>query len=171
MKTTLLSISRSMVGALLGLALFPLAALAEAEVNVVNGAAAQGYDVVAYFTEGKPVEGSGDYTANHDGVEYRFASAENRDLFTANPDSYAPQYGGYCAFGTAMGRKFDGDPHAWHIDDNKLYLNVSKKVQKRWLTDVPGFVKGADNNWPIIQSLSDASLENEPPAGLTEGAL
>ena len=159
------------VGALLGLVLFPVAALAEAEVNVVNGAAVQGYDVVAYFTEGKPVKGSGDFTANHDGAEYHFASAENRGLFTANPEGYAPQYGGYCAFGTAMGRKFNGDPQAWHIDDNKLYLNVSKKVQKRWLTDVPGFVKGANNNWPIIQNLSDATLEKDPPAGLTAGAL
>ena len=171
MKNILSVISRSFVGALLGLALLPLSALAEAEVNVVDGAAVHGYDVVAYFTEGKPVEGSGDYTASHNGAEYRFASAENRDLFESNPEGYAPQYGGYCAFGTAMGRKFNGDPHAWHIEDNKLYLNVSKKVQKRWLKDVPGFVKGADNNWPIIQSLSDASLESNPPAGLTEGAL
>ena len=171
MKTTLSALSHSVTGVLLGLILFPLVAFAEAEVNIVDGAAVHGYDVVAYFTEGKPVEGSGDYTASHDGAEYRFASAENRDLFAADPDAYAPQYGGYCAFGTAMGRKFDGDPNAWYIADNKLYLNVNKKVQERWLTDVPGFVKGADNNWPIIQALSDASLESNPPEGLTEGAL
>ena len=163
--------SSSLIGALMGLVMIPFTVFAEAEVNVVDGTAASGYDVVAYFTEGKPMEGSSDFTASHNGAEYHFASAANRDLFSANPEAYAPQYGGYCAFGTAMGRKFNGDPHAWHISDNKLYLNINKQVQERWLGDVPGFVKGADNNWPIIRALSDASLESSPPEGLTTGAL
>ena len=171
MQNKLSIVSRSMAGALLGLVMLPFSAFAEAEVHVVDGTAVSGYDVVAYFTEGKPVEGSGEFTASHNGAEYRFSSAENRDLFSANPDAYAPQYGGYCAFGTAMGRKFDGDPHAWHIADNKLYLNLNKKIQARWKKDVPGFVKGADNNWPIIEGLSDAILESSPPEGLTSGAL
>ena len=163
--------SRSIAGALLGLVMLPFAAFSEAEVHVKDGKAVSGYDVVAYFTEGKPVEGNGAFTASHNGAEYQFSSAENRDLFSANPDAYAPQYGGYCAFGTAMGRKFDGDPNAWHIADNKLYLNLNKNIQERWIADVPGFVKGANNNWPIIQSLSDATLESNPPEGLTAGAL
>jgi YHS domain-containing protein len=71
---------------------------------------AHGYDVVAYFTDGNAVVGNDQYTAEYDGAKYRFASADNRDKFQANPDKYAPQFGGYCAFGTAMGRKFDGDP-------------------------------------------------------------
>ena len=153
-----------------GMALVPASAYAVDEVNITQGLAVHGYDVVAYFTEGKPVEGKAGYTATHDGATYRFSSAENRDKFAANPAAYAPQYGGYCAFGTAMGRKFDGDPQAWHIKDGKLYLNLNKKVQERWKTDIPGFIRGADNNWPIIETVADADLEANPPEGLTAGA-
>ncbi len=156
-----------------GLALGTLAgtAKAETEVNVTEGYAVHGYDVVAYFTKGEPTEGSDEFQATHEGVTYRFASAEHLDAFTADPAKYAPQYGGYCAFGTAMGRKFDGDPTAWRIVDDKLYLNLNKNIQERWLADVPGFVRGAENNWPIIRSVDDASLESSPPAGLTQGAI
>jgi len=149
----------------------PFASFAEDEVNLVDGLAVHGYDVVAYFIEGKPVEGNGEYTATHEGANYQFSSADNRDKFIENPAAYAPQYGGSCAFGTAMGRKFDGDPNAWKIVDDKLYLNLNKKVQERWVADIPGFIKGAENNWPIIESIGDATLESSPPAGLTQGAL
>ena len=140
------------------------------EVNVKSGFAVHGHDPVAYFTSGKPQEGVDAYTATHNGATYRFASAANRDAFKADPGRYAPQYGGYCAFGTAMGRKFDGDPNAWKIVDGKLYLNLNADVQKRWLSNVPGFVKGADNNWPKIESVADKQLEAAPPAGVTLGA-
>lgn len=145
-------------------------AVAEAEVNIMEGYAVHGYDVVAYFTKGKPVDGDDRFTAEHEGATYRFSSAEHRDTFTADPAAYAPQYGGYCAFGAAMGRKFDGDPNAWAIVDDKLYLNLNKDVQARWKEDVPGFIRGAENNWPLIRSLADASLEASPPAGVTVGA-
>ena len=145
-------------------------AQASIEVNINDGAAVHGYDVVAYFTEGKAVAGNGAYTAEHDGATYRFASADNRDVFIANPAEYAPQYGGFCAFGTAMGRKFDGDPLAWAINDGKLYLNLNKGVQKRWKGDIAGFVRGADHNWPIIRGIADSTLETTPPEGLTIGA-
>ncbi len=165
-------LDRSKGGALvLALIFAPLVSFAEDKVNLVDGLAVHGYDVVAYFTESKPVEGSGDFTATHDGATYQFSSAENRDKFVANPAAYAPQYGGYCAFGTAMGRKFDGDPNAWKIVEDKLYLNLNPKIQERWFTDIPGFIKGAENNWPIIESVSDAKLESDPPEGLTAGAL
>jgi hypothetical protein len=140
------------------------------EVNIVEGYAVHGYDVVAYFTQGKPVPGDDRYTVDHDGATYRFASAAHRDAFAAEPARYAPQYGGYCAFGTAMGRKFDGDPQAWAIVDDKLYLNLNKDIQVRWKENVPGFIKGADNNWPLIRSIADAQLETAPPAGVTLGA-
>lgn len=140
------------------------------EINIVDGYAVHGYDVVAYFTEGKPVPGDDRYTADHDGAIYRFASAAHRDAFAANPARYAPQYGGYCAFGTAMGRKFDGDPQAWAIVDDKLYLNLNTDVQSRWKKNIPGFIKGAENNWPLIRSLADTSLEAAAPAGVTLGA-
>lgn len=141
------------------------------DVNIVEGYAVHGYDVVAYFTEGQPTIGEDLYTAEYNGAMYRFASAENRNLFTASPARYAPQYGGYCAFGTAFGRKFDGDPTAWRILDGKLYLNLNKNVQARFLKDPEGFIRGANNNWPIIKNISDAQLVSSPPAGLTLGAL
>ena len=152
------------------IAVLPVPLQAAEEVNIVNGAAVHGFDVVAYFTDGKPTEGKAEFTAEHDGATYRFASAENRDKFAADPAKYAPQYGGYCAFGTAMGRKFDGDPQAWKIVDDKLYLNLNKDVQQRWVADIAGFVRGANNNWPIIQSVADAELEKAQPAGVTIGA-
>lgn len=145
-------------------------ATAAEEINLVDGYAVHGYDVVAYFTEGKPVPGNNRFTAEHNGATYRFASADHRDLFTADPARYAPQYGGYCAFGTAMGRKFDGDPQAWAIVDDKLYLNLNKDVQARWKGNIPGFLKGAENNWPLIRHLADSRLEASPPAGVTLGA-
>lgn len=150
-------------------ALTQIASAAE-EINIVDGYAVHGYDVVAYFTEGKPVPGNNRFTAEHDGATYRFASADHRDLFTADPAKYAPQYGGYCAFGTAMGRKFDGDPQAWAVVDDKLYLNLNKDVQARWKGNIPGFLKGAENNWPLIRHLADSRLEASPPAGVTLGA-
>ncbi len=146
-------------------------AQAAAEVNVNDGYAVHGYDVVAYFNVGAPTQGRDQFTAGYQGATYRFASADNRDRFAADPAAFAPQYGGYCAFGTAMGRKFDGDPTAWRIVDGKLYLNLNKKVQQRWFTDIPGFIRGAENNWPIIAGLTDGQLESNPPAGLTIGAI
>lgn len=151
-------------------AALPQVVQAAQENNVVNGYAVHGYDVVAYFSEGKPVPGEDAFTAQHGGVSYRFANAANRDAFAASPEKYAPQYGGFCAFGTAMGRKFDGDPTAWAIVDGKLYLNLNKDVQAKWKENVPGFIKGAENNWPLIRSVADADLEASPPAGVTLGA-
>lgn len=140
------------------------------QVNINNGYAVHGYDVVAYFTKGEPTPGVDEFTAEHEGATYRFASAEHLATFEENPAAYAPAYGGFCAFGTAMGRKFDGDPYAWKIVDDKLYLNVNQSVQERWEGDIPGFVKGADNNWPLIQAVADKELEASPPEGLTLGA-
>lgn len=147
-------------------------AIAAQEVNIVEGYALQGYDPVAYFTVGAPTTGNSDFEAEHGGATYRFASAENRDLFNQDPDKYAPQYGGFCAFGAAMGRKFGADPQAWRVVDGKLYLNLNKEIQKRWVTDIPGFIRGADHNWDIIESIEDAKLADEKmaPDGLTIGA-
>ena len=115
-----------------------------------SGVAASGYDVVAYFTEGRPVDGSDAYTAAHDGATWRFASAANRDLFVANPTNYAPQYGGYCAYAAAQGSKAPTVPEAWKIVDNKLYLNYSKGVQRRWESNEASYIADADRNWPSI---------------------
>lgn len=153
-----------------GALFFATSAMAAEETHLVDGYGANGYDPVAYFTQDAAVEGVDAYTAEHDGVSYRFSSAENRDLFTADPAKYAPQYGGFCAFGLAMGRKFPTDPQAFSVVDDKLYLNLNPKIQERWKADIPGFIKGADNNWEIVQSVPDAELEAATPAGVTIGA-
>jgi YHS domain-containing protein len=147
------------------------AAQAAQEVNVNGGYAVHGYDVVAYFTAGQPTEGDDRYTAEFEDVTYRFASADNRDRFTADPAAFTPEFGGFCAFGASVGRKFDGDPNAWRIVDGKLYLNLNKKIQSRWLQDTAGYIRGANHNWAVIASLPDSELESNPPEGLTQGAI
>jgi YHS domain-containing protein len=116
-----------------------------------RGLALSGYDPVAYFTDGKPVPGSASFTLEWMGATWRFASAEHRDAFTANPLLYAPQYGGYCAWAVSQDRTASSDPEAWRIVDGKLYLNYSRDVQKQWETDVPGNIRKADTNWPGLR--------------------
>lgn len=124
-----------------------------------NDLAIQGYDPVAYFTNEKPTKGSNDFTATYKNAIYHFSSEENRDLFRASPAKYAPQFGGFCAFGVTKGRKFDTDPTAWRVVDGKLYLNLNKDVQKVWLEDVPGYITNANQTWPTIKSFTDSALE------------
>lgn len=137
---------------------FSFAANIEVNAND-NDLAIQGYDTVSYFTEGTPTKGSDKYTSAYNGAIYHFASADNRDLFKADPAKYAPQYGGFCAFGVAVNQKFDTDPTAWHIKGDKLYLNLNKNVQKKWLTDVPGYLEKSQGNWTTIRSLTTAQIE------------
>ena len=128
------------------------AAFAGVEINATpNDVMIHGYDPVAYFTAGKPVEGDAKFTKVHAGGIYRFASEKNRDDFAANPAKYAPEFGGFCAYGASVGKKFDGDPTAWKIVENKLYLNLNKDVQRKWLEDTAGFIKVADEQWPEIK--------------------
>lgn len=115
------------------------------------GVAIRGTDPVAYFTEGRPVEGDSDIFADWNGARWQFASTENRDRFVADPAAYAPQYGGFCAWAVAQGYTAPTDPDAWRIVDGKLYLNYSLKVQKDWEQDIPGFIASADANWPGLQ--------------------
>lgn len=119
-----------------------------------NDLAIKGYDTVSYFTKGKPVKGNAKYTATFKNAIYQFSSAENRDKFKKNPHRYAPQYGGFCAMGVALEKKLDTDPEAFYIVDNKLYLNLNKAVQKKWMTDVDGYIDTAENNWPEIKGLT-----------------
>lgn len=129
------------------------------EINLdQTGLAIQGYDPVAYFTDGKAIAGKAEITAAHDGATYRFATTAHRDAFVADPAKYLPQYGGYCAYGTSLGKKFTGDPNAWKVVDGKLYLNLSPDVQRKWLEDVPGFIAKADGTWPTIKEVSPEAL-------------
>jgi YHS domain-containing protein len=115
-----------------------------------DGVAIGGYDPVAYITDGKAVAGSREITIDHKGSTFRFASAANRDAFAADPEKYAPQYGGFCAFGTASGYKAKIDPAAFTVVGGKLYLNYNEAIQKKWRADIPGFVAKADKNWPEV---------------------
>lgn len=115
------------------------------------GTAIDGYDPVAYHLIGAPVEGDGDITYEWNGATWRFANTEHRDLFAADPEKYAPAYGGYCAYGVSQGVKVDFDPEAWRLVDGTLYLNISKSVQKRWEQDIPGYIDLADRNWPDLR--------------------
>ena len=115
-----------------------------------GGAVLRGYDPVAYFKEDKPVKGSPSHKAEYKGSTFHFASKANREAFAANPAKYAPQYGGFCAFGTAAGYKAAIDPAAFTIVDGKLYLNYNREVQREWSKDIPGFIAKADRNWPAV---------------------
>lgn len=123
----------------------------EVNASLFGSVAIEGYDPVAYFTDGKPVEGSDDFTVDHNGATWHFASAANRDAFAADPEAYAPQYGGYCAWAVSQGYTAPIDPAAWKIVDGKLYLNYSQGVQNRWASDIPGNIAKADGNWPGIK--------------------
>jgi YHS domain-containing protein len=139
--------------AILSTFLLALAFSVQAQNNLdSSGLALKGYDPVAYFAEGKPVQGKPEITASHEGATYRFASAANRDAFAAAPGKYAPQYGGYCAYGMASGYKAPIEPDAWTIVEGKLYLNYNQSVRSRWSGDIPGYIRKADANWPTVRS-------------------
>ncbi|MFP6741607.1 MAG: YHS domain-containing (seleno)protein [Alphaproteobacteria bacterium] len=130
----------------------PDAAHATSEINksLFGGVAIEGTDPVAYFLEGRAMAGSSDFTYDWKGAEWRFASAANRDAFAAAPDSYAPRYGGYCAWAVSQGSTAGIDPDAWSIVDGALYLNYSDSIQARWSQDIPGNIAKAEANWPDV---------------------
>lgn len=110
--------------------------------------AIKGYDVVAYFTESDAVKGDAAHSHVWQGATWLFKTAANRDAFAAEPEKYAPQFGGYCSY--AMSRDYIADitPTAWKIVDNKLYLNNSRAVHLWWLADQSGNIEKANANWP-----------------------
>ncbi len=117
------------------------------------GKAIKGYDPVAYFKENMPVEGKSGLTHEWMGAKWRFANAANRDAFVKNPEKYAPQYGGYCAWAVSQGYTAPVDPDAWKIVDGKLYLNYSKGVQKQWEAGgVKKLIAAGDVNWTKIKA-------------------
>ncbi|MDH3242598.1 MAG: YHS domain-containing protein [Alphaproteobacteria bacterium] len=127
-----------------------LAAKSEVYTGFLSSLAVNGYDPVAYFTEKRPVEGSAKFEFKHKGATWRFANQKNMETFKADPDKYAPRYGGYCAWAVSQGYTAKGDPQYWKIVDGKLYLNYDATVQARWEKDIPGFITKADKNWPGV---------------------
>lgn len=118
--------------------------------GLFSNVAVSGYDPVAYFREGRPVEGASAFETEHEGYTYRFANQANLDDFMADPEAFAPQYGGYCAWAVSQGYTASADPNNWTIVDGKLYLNYDDDVQSTWETDIPGFIEKADSNWPKV---------------------
>ena len=157
-------VSAALVSAtLLGAVMAP--AQAADEVNVVPGLsiagaplALHGYDPVAYFTAGKPQRGTDALVHVHEGAAYRFSSQANLDRFKADPARFAPQYGGFCAYGVSVGKKFDGDPRLWKIEDGKLYLNLNEEIYQAFLEDVDGNIEKADDNWQDIEHTAAIDL-------------
>ncbi|MEM9292550.1 MAG: YHS domain-containing (seleno)protein [Acidobacteriota bacterium] len=137
---------------LIGLAAVTSFALAADPVNtgLFGNTAIKGYDPVSYFEEGKPAKGSKDFTTTWNGAIWRFTSAAHRNAFDADPERYAPQYGGYCAFAVAKGQTAGIDPESWKIVDGKLYLNYNQKIQTQWEEDFLSFISRANEEWPKI---------------------
>jgi YHS domain-containing protein len=124
-----------------------------------KGLALQGYDAVAYFADGQPEKGDPKFQTTLKGVTYYFASADHLKKFKGYPNLYLPQFGGFCAMGTAMNHKFEGDPNVWKIVDKKLYLNFNPDVGLHWSKDIPGNIVRADENWPQIKDKTPKEIE------------
>lgn len=126
-------------------------AMAEtAKVYALGGTAINGYDPVAYFTAATPTKGEMEISSSWNGATWQFSSAGNKALFDANPEKYAPQYGGYCAYAVSKGATAPTDPDAWTVVDDKLYLNFSLDVRGIWRQDVSGNISRANANWPAV---------------------
>lgn len=125
-------------------------AASDGRIYAEDGVAISGADPVAYFERGEATQGRPEHSYQWRGVEWHFANAEHRAMFADNPQKYAPEYGGWCAWAAARGDAAATTPEAWSIVDGKLYLNYSQGIQKRWERDPDGFIERADANWPDI---------------------
>ncbi len=141
---------RAVLGASGALAVLALRAILAAAAAAQP--ALQGYDPVAYFTEGHPDKGSPDFVASYDGVTYWFKDAKDRALFAADPDRYAPQYDGYCAVTVSRGGKYEADPQAWQIADGKLYVFGAKDMAGYFRQHTASVIAKANANWPTLRS-------------------
>ncbi|MEM8875712.1 MAG: YHS domain-containing (seleno)protein [Planctomycetota bacterium] len=116
-----------------------------------TGLALNGYDPVSYFVDDAPKKGDFQIAAKHDGAVYWFTSEANKRKFESNPEKYLPEFGGYCAFGVSLGRKFNGDPNAYLIHEGKLYLNISPAIQEKFVSDIAGYLTAAEAKWTSIR--------------------
>jgi len=126
-----------------------------------------GYDPVAYFTDGKPVQGKSEIEYLWHKLRWRFASPAHRDLFAKEPDRYTPQYDGYCALGVSAGEeghKDTVDPEAWTIVDGKLYLTHMSQAMDEWRQNPADYIKQADANWAAVKNLAAPEILGPPCA-------
>ncbi len=125
----------------------PFAAMAADEHYLSKGIAINGYDAVAYHTAGAPTKGSADFKSKYQGVTWKFSSAENRDLFAAEPAKFAPAYGGWCAVGASKGKKLATLPDQWKVVDGQLFLNSSEGAQAAFTKDTATVISKGETNW------------------------
>ncbi len=144
------TLPRRLVTALLLLLALPVLAVDPVNTGRFSNVAIQGYDPVAFFENSDAVPGQKGITHEWNEAVWQFANAKHRDLFAADPEKYAPQYGGYCAYAASKGKIANGDAEAWTIWEGKLYLNYNKKIRANWQDDIPGNVAKADENWPRL---------------------
>lgn len=128
----------------------PVNTLKNSFFSTQTDTAINGYDSVAYFTQNAPVKGQDAFALEWKGAKWKFSSAANLELFKSNPEKYAPQYGGYCAYGVAKDDLVKVDPDQFTIFEGKLYLNYDASVQKDWNKDRAGFIKQADAKFPKL---------------------
>lgn len=148
---SLLSILRPAGLALVASVVAPVWAADAIYTGLFSSEAISGYDAVAYFTAGGPVEGSDQYSMEYKGAVWKFASQENLDLFRAEPEAYAPQYGGYCAYAMAEGGTASTEPDLWTIHDGRLYLNYSRRINARWKENMLEYIEQADRQWAELE--------------------
>jgi hypothetical protein len=125
----------------------------------IQGRALRGYDPVSYFADEKPVLGKADFHHKWNDAKWWFANAENRDEFIQNPHKFAPANGGYCTFGVVLGKKFDGDPNVWSINDGSLHVFLNENVQTKFHQDTSGNLVKVQGNWPKIKNIAAADLD------------
>ena len=124
----------------------------KAEVFSKEGTAIRGYDAVAYFNEAKPVKGNDAFNFIWNDTKWIFSTQQNLDSFKSDPVKFAPQYGGYCAYGVSEDHKSPTDPLAWTISNGKLYLNYNLKVKELWNRDQQKRIEDADKNWLLLRN-------------------
>lgn len=129
------------------------------DIDATHGVGLEGYDAVAYFTDSKPVPGNDSTTHVWHGATWKFTSAEHRDLFAADPERYAPQFGGYCAYAVSRGTTAHGDPLQWAVVNNRLFVNTNAFAMSLWDRDRPGNIAAADQNWPLIPKSAVAASD------------
>ncbi len=134
----------------LGLALPTRLRAEEPRIFAVDGIAIRGADPVGYFTAAQPVAGEGGHALMWKGATWLFADAAALAAFEADPYSYAPAFGGYCAYAASQGYLAPSVPEAWTVHEGRLYLNASLRARELWLQDIPGNIAKGEANWPAI---------------------
>ena len=131
---------------------FSYLAFAQSKVFEKDGVAINGYDPVAYFTDGKPVKGESQFQLKWNNAAWQFASKTNLEKFKSQPEKYSPQFGGFCSFGVSKGYKVKSEPDAWTIVNNKLYLNYNLQVKDDWSKDRDNLISVAEKKWTDIKN-------------------